>query len=1041
MSDPLDGSSSQSNAPQPLSLVEAIALREQIARLECEKATLQAELDRCRSETEPLKTSDRTQQALLQAEQERVAQLTAVNKALQQRDRILEATAQATNALLKIAPLDTAIHTALQILGEALETDRVNLIENFALPSDSTFPGWQILHEWDAPGIVHQPSDPDAAQGSYEEIQEFYEQFQQGQPVSYRIEDAPEPFRSEQMAIGVKSTQIVPIQVEGQWWGLLGFDDCREAKERSAAELAVLKIAADCVGSAIQRDRTQQALLQAEQERAAELAKANEAMRRAVSRLAVEPNLDSFLGFLLYEIATQLNTDTAVITPYDPSTAQMWIAALFSNGKLTPLDPMTPALPRPDALFLNRLLNAEGFCVFDVEEDADLFWTGAVEFLRTRGKRKSVAFAIRLDDRFFGQISLAYETLPHFNLEQTALVQALSTQAALAIQLTRLAEEAKQAAIAREQEKAAQERATELARANDALRRGVERLVASGTLDAALDAFLLEALSVAEAASGAVMERGIGHEFIMRALAQDGELVKPFDPHSTEDLYRVRTARDSTGVMRRTAAGEIVVFPVDDNLEAWFPEAAAYHRSRGHQMIWHFPFQVGGDVVGYLGLAFRESRSPSEVLRETVQALAHQASLALETQRLAEQAKQAAIAREQEKAAQARADELAKANDALQRSLNQLSSDRSLESFLARVLQEAIQLLDGASAQLFLYDAQTHTISPSLGVDTQGVSHPEPGLVSKLPIAEPVPADITSAWQRMLTQRHPIFFPLDDPDHWPGAIEFHRSRGEKGSCCTALMLGDQPLGFLGLTFRDRTEFKESEFAFFQALAQQATLAIQLTRLAEEAKQAALAKLNEVIAREQEQAAQERAAELAVINEELKQRDRLLSIVAQITKDLLEVDEIDIAIPAALQAVGEVAEMSRVLLVIESQDPDTQTLHHHIVYEWVAEGIQPALGLVATNNATFHSLVEVLHQGQSWWGLVADLPDVTRLEFEALNILSTGVVPIFFEGVTLAALPLMIVSTSVSGVNKKLMYSRQPPKASEPPCTANSWSIA
>ena len=87
--------------------------------------------------------------------------------------------------------------------------------------------------------------------------------------------------------------------------------------------------------------------------------------------------------------------------------------------------------------------------------------------------------------------------------------------------------------------------------------------------------------------------------------------------------------------MRRTAAGEIVIIPVED-IESWFPEAAAYHRNCGHRTVWHFPFQVGGEVVGFLGLAFREAKSPNDVLRETVQALAHQASLALESQRLAE---------------------------------------------------------------------------------------------------------------------------------------------------------------------------------------------------------------------------------------------------------------------------------------------------------------------------------------------------------------------------------------------------------------------
>ncbi len=184
-------------------------------------------------------------------------------------------------------------------------------------------------------------------------------------------------------------------------------------------------------------------------------------------------------------------------------------------------------------------------------------------------------------------------------------------------------------------------------------------------------------------------------------------------------------------------------------------------------------------------------------------------------------------------AEQNRAAELAKANDALQRSLNRLASDRSLESFLRRILQEAIQMLDGATAQLFLYDAQTHTLAPSLGVDEDSIIHPEPGLVAGLPCGQSFPADVTNAWQRLLDQRSPIYFDVeqDAADFWPGTVEFHRSRGVHVVVCTALMLGDQPLGLLGLTFRDRTGFKESESTFFQVLAQQATLAIQLTRLA------------------------------------------------------------------------------------------------------------------------------------------------------------------------------------------------------------------
>ena len=66
----------------------------------------------------------------------------------------------------------------------------------------------------------------------------------------------------------------------GQFWGAIGFDNCREPKRLSQTELSMLKIAADCIGSVIQRDRTQKALLQAEQDRVAELAKTNQALKK-----------------------------------------------------------------------------------------------------------------------------------------------------------------------------------------------------------------------------------------------------------------------------------------------------------------------------------------------------------------------------------------------------------------------------------------------------------------------------------------------------------------------------------------------------------------------------------------------------------------------------------------------------------------------------------------------------------------------------------------------------------------------------------------
>ncbi len=78
----------------------------------------------------------------------------------------------------------------------------------------------------------------------------------------------------------LKALYAVPIFVEDKHWGAIGFDDCRELKCRTPTEFSVLKVAADCVGSAIQQERNQQAIFAAEQARSAELEKVNDALKR-----------------------------------------------------------------------------------------------------------------------------------------------------------------------------------------------------------------------------------------------------------------------------------------------------------------------------------------------------------------------------------------------------------------------------------------------------------------------------------------------------------------------------------------------------------------------------------------------------------------------------------------------------------------------------------------------------------------------------------------------------------------------------------------
>jgi signal transduction histidine kinase len=73
---------------------------------------------------------------------------------------------------------------------------------------------------------------------------------------------------------------------------------------------------------------------------------------------------------------------------------------------------------------------------------------------------------------------------------------------------------------------------------------------------------------------------------------------------------------------------------------------------------------------------------------------------------------------------------------------------------------------------------------------------------------------------------------------WPGLLEFHRAEGAVGTVVYPMVFGGRSVGFMAMTFqRNAEELTRSELLV--ALAQQATLAVQLTRLAYRAREAAV----------------------------------------------------------------------------------------------------------------------------------------------------------------------------------------------------------
>ncbi len=212
---------------------------------------------------------------------------------------------------------------------------------------------------------------------------------------------------------------------------------------------------------------TQQALLQAEQDRVAELAKTNQALKNNLDRLAAEPNLEAFLGHVLSEISQQLNMHTAWLYLYDAQvqTLQLnnWVeqGTVQPTGRCAELDPLAEPIPISSTPIWEHLRHTKYPLVITRDNAAQFLFLGTedwqLQWIDRHGIQSGINILLSVGDKPLGLLALLSTHRSEFTSEELELAQALSQQATLAIQLTQLATEAQQAALFEERNRLAGE--------------------------------------------------------------------------------------------------------------------------------------------------------------------------------------------------------------------------------------------------------------------------------------------------------------------------------------------------------------------------------------------------------------------------------------------------------------------------------------------------------------------------------------------------------------------------------------------------------
>ena len=191
---------------------------------------------------------------------------------LRRRDEILDAVRFAAERLLvQAAGWEESVESVLRRFGEAASVSRVYLFENYTGEDGAL---WNLeRHKWVAPGVPpgrtgYRDGEPvkrfpyrDDGSGLWTDFGRWEEVLGRGEPLYGNTRDFPEGERDFLAGrLGILSMVLVPIFVEGRWWGFIGFDECEEEREWSAAEMGALGAAAGTLGSAIRRRQVEEQL-------------------------------------------------------------------------------------------------------------------------------------------------------------------------------------------------------------------------------------------------------------------------------------------------------------------------------------------------------------------------------------------------------------------------------------------------------------------------------------------------------------------------------------------------------------------------------------------------------------------------------------------------------------------------------------------------------------------------------------------------------------------------------------------------------------
>jgi diguanylate cyclase (GGDEF)-like protein/PAS domain S-box-containing protein len=173
-------------------------------------------------------------------------------QAVRRRDALTHATSVIASNLVITSSVDDAIQQALELISQTVDVDRILVLER---TPPGRLPVLRYIWESQRISAPHFRTYFEGFTSETSELAAWSAPLQHGQVVIGDARTARGDVRDLLTKGGVARTMLMPVMVDGKYWGLIGFDTCDPERVWLDYEMEGLRTIAGLVGTAIQRDR------------------------------------------------------------------------------------------------------------------------------------------------------------------------------------------------------------------------------------------------------------------------------------------------------------------------------------------------------------------------------------------------------------------------------------------------------------------------------------------------------------------------------------------------------------------------------------------------------------------------------------------------------------------------------------------------------------------------------------------------------------------------------------------------------------------